>query len=208
MLKSLVALVAVLAATVSAQTPPITVTQPLTDFTVTAGTNYVIAWVNPVVSNISQIWLAQGSSTSLTKTELVAQNVPTAPLSYTWAVDPKLAAGQYSLEFGLAPNIAYAGPFNIVAAGSAPPASGASSAAAGNATATDSAPPAPAATSSGAAASPAAASPSSSPSAANGAATPSTSASAPAATTTKANDAKMVAPVALLALIPAVVAFL
>ncbi|CAO3619174.1 unnamed protein product [Cunninghamella echinulata] len=102
-----------LIALASAQTPIISVTSPLQGTKLKAGTDAVISWVNPSSPTISQIVLAQGPSTALQPVTTLAQNVNAADGKYIWKIPIEIANGQYALEFGNSPNMAYAGPFTI-----------------------------------------------------------------------------------------------
>jgi len=222
MLKSFLASVAFFAASAVAQTPPVTITQPLLAFTWYTCQNQIIAWVSPAQETIGTIWLDSGPSTLLQKFVQVASNVPTAPLKFEWVPPSTIPTGNYSLELGTAPNIAYAGPFNIINNGTqcggspassgspAPAPSAASSGAPSNA---PSSAPAPAPSGASSASSGAATVPSAA-SAASQAASPAagtTAASSPSSTPSSAvrpSNAGSMALVAALSLIAAVAALL
>ncbi|KAG1464557.1 hypothetical protein G6F56_005062 [Rhizopus delemar] len=111
------AILAVAAAAVSAQSNTVSITSPLTGTVYTAGKAATITWINPSVTTISQIVLAQGSSTALQQVSVIASNVDASALSYTWTIPADTAAGtDYALELGTSPNISYTGLFTIQAA--------------------------------------------------------------------------------------------
>ncbi|RUS18860.1 hypothetical protein BC937DRAFT_88255 [Endogone sp. FLAS-F59071] len=123
-MKSFAAFVVALAALAgsNAQTPPCSLTQPLTGTTYQAGKPAIIAWIQPTVTNFSQIVLAQGNPNALTTLAIIATNIPAANGTFTWDIPSNTPAGaNYALEIGTQPNVEYSGLFTILASdGSSP----------------------------------------------------------------------------------------
>lgn len=76
---------AFLASLVSADTI-ISITAPLANTRLKAGSEVIIAWVNPTVPTISQIVLAKGKSNALQPLRVIATNVDTAGGKYVWKI--------------------------------------------------------------------------------------------------------------------------
>ncbi|ORE07749.1 hypothetical protein BCV72DRAFT_226149 [Rhizopus microsporus var. microsporus] len=113
---SVAAILALAVSAVSAQTNIVSVTSPLTGTVYTAGKPAIISWINPQVSSISKIVLAQGESTNLQPVSTIAENVDASSGSYTWNVPSDITPGNnYALELGTSPNISYTGMFTIQA---------------------------------------------------------------------------------------------
>ncbi|KAI8063152.1 hypothetical protein BC940DRAFT_321766 [Gongronella butleri] len=152
MIKSLVA-IAAFTASALAQTTILSVTSPLQGASYTAGGDLVISWINPTVDTISQITLAQGSSTALQPVSVIATNVSASSGTYTWNIPAGQAAGtDYALTFGTSPNLSYSGQFSIKA-GSGGSSSSGSAGSSGSASASGSSTGSPSSASSGAASS-------------------------------------------------------
>ncbi|CEG68580.1 hypothetical protein RMATCC62417_04814 [Rhizopus microsporus] len=131
---SVAAILALAISAVSAQTNIVSITSPLTGTVYTAGKPAIISWINPQVSSISRIVLAQGESTNLQPVSTIAENVDASSGSYTWNVPSDITPGSnYALELGTSPNISYTGMFTIQAGdGSSASSASASSSAASN----------------------------------------------------------------------------
>ncbi|KAG1606677.1 hypothetical protein G6F46_012842 [Rhizopus delemar] len=132
------AIVAVAITTVSAQTNIVSITSPLTGTVYTAGQDAIISWIDPQVTTISKIVLAQGAATSLQPVSTIATNVDASSLSYTWSIPSDTAAGtDYALELGTSPNVSYTALFTIQAAsGSSASSSSSTTAASGSSSST------------------------------------------------------------------------
>ncbi|KAI9486762.1 MAG: Ser-Thr-rich glycosyl-phosphatidyl-inositol-anchored membrane family-domain-containing protein [Benjaminiella poitrasii] len=115
-MKSVIAAIAAIAATVvSAQSGVVTI-QPSTNQVLKAGTTSQIVW-NPIDSTIASIDLRKGNSDALTFVQTIATNVPGNTGSYSWNIPATLAAGtDYALSFGQSPNVSYTPQFTIEAA--------------------------------------------------------------------------------------------
>ncbi|RUP45615.1 hypothetical protein BC936DRAFT_147943 [Jimgerdemannia flammicorona] len=112
--------------TVPAGTAIAFITAPLMGVTWTAGKTYLVTWTQPKVTVFTQITLAHGNSNALQTISTIGTNVPTAPLQWNWTIPATLAPGtDYALSFGVAPNIAYAGPFTVLGADGTSPTAGA-----------------------------------------------------------------------------------
>ncbi|GAA5816244.1 hypothetical protein MFLAVUS_009770 [Mucor flavus] len=104
---------AFLASLVSADTI-ISITAPLANTRLKAGSEVIIAWVNPTVPTISQIVLAKGKSNALQPLRVIATNVDTAGGKYVWKIPVEIDnADDYAFELGTSPDLAFAGPFTI-----------------------------------------------------------------------------------------------
>ncbi|KAG2237675.1 hypothetical protein BDF21DRAFT_443157 [Thamnidium elegans] len=104
---------AFLASLVSAD-PIISITAPLANTRLKAGSEVIIAWVNPSVPTISQIVLAKGKSNALQPLRVIATNVETAGGKYVWKIPVEIDnADDYAFELGTSPDLAFAGPFTI-----------------------------------------------------------------------------------------------
>ncbi|KAG0743274.1 hypothetical protein G6F57_007677 [Rhizopus arrhizus] len=124
-MKSVFATILAVAATVvSAQTNIVSITSPLTGTVYTAGQSAIISWINPQVSSISKIVLAQGDPTALQPVSTIAENVDASAGSYTWNIPADITpANNYALELGTSPNVSYTALFTIQAgSGSSSPA--------------------------------------------------------------------------------------
>ncbi|RUS20519.1 hypothetical protein BC937DRAFT_95027 [Endogone sp. FLAS-F59071] len=115
--KSLFVTLAALAISVNAQTATIcSITAPLQGTQWTAGQTAIISWINPTLANFTQIELEDGNPNALSPVGVLATNVPTAPLSYSFVVPANLPAGTtYALVLGTQPNVCYSPAFSIVA---------------------------------------------------------------------------------------------
>ncbi|PHZ17253.1 uncharacterized protein RHIMIDRAFT_253502 [Rhizopus microsporus ATCC 52813] len=99
---------------VSAQTPIVSITSPLANTRVKAGTEVIISWVNSKVSTIPQIVLAKGPATALQPLMTIATNVNANDMKYVWKVPKELPDGNdYAFELGTSPDIAFTGAFTI-----------------------------------------------------------------------------------------------
>ncbi len=80
--------------------------------------------INPQVSSISKIVLAQGDPTALQPVSTIAENVDASAGSYTWNIPADITpANNYALELGTSPNVSYTALFTIQAgSGSSSPA--------------------------------------------------------------------------------------
>ncbi|KAG1233694.1 hypothetical protein G6F68_003462 [Rhizopus microsporus] len=113
-LAALLASAAYLASFVSAQTAIVSITSPLANARVKAGTEVIISWVNPKVPTISQIVLAKGPATALQPLMTIATNVNANDMKYVWKVPKELPEGNdYAFELGTSPDIAFTGAFTI-----------------------------------------------------------------------------------------------
>ncbi|EIE89616.1 hypothetical protein G6F46_000748 [Rhizopus delemar] len=123
-------LLAVAATVVSAQTNIVSITSPLTGTVYTAGQSAIISWINPQVSSISKIVLAQGDPTALQPVSTIAENVDASAGSYTWNIPADITpANNYALELGTSPNVSYTALFTIQAGSGSSSSAAASSAA-------------------------------------------------------------------------------
>ncbi|KAI9250784.1 hypothetical protein BY458DRAFT_482568 [Sporodiniella umbellata] len=94
--------------------PPISITSPLANTKIRAGSEFIISWVNPKIKTISQITLSKGSSTSLQPLMTVAKDVNASDLKYVWKVPMELSNGEdYALVMGTSPDLAFTGAFSI-----------------------------------------------------------------------------------------------
>ncbi|RCI01605.1 hypothetical protein CU097_015730 [Rhizopus azygosporus] len=113
-LAALLASAAYLASFVSAQTAIVSITSPLANTRVKAGTEVIISWVNPKVPTIPQIVLAKGPATALQPLMTIATNVNANDMKYVWKVPKELPEGNdYAFELGTSPDIAFTGAFTI-----------------------------------------------------------------------------------------------
>lgn len=92
-LVALLASAAYLASFVSAQTAIVSITSPLANTRVKAGTEVIISWVNPKVPTIPQIVLAKGPATALQPLMTIATNVNANDMKYVWKVPKELPEG-------------------------------------------------------------------------------------------------------------------
>jgi hypothetical protein len=77
---------AYLAALVSAQKAPVSITSPLMGTKYKAGQEAIIAWINPSVQTIPEIILAKGPSTALQPVLTIAKDVNANDLKYVWKI--------------------------------------------------------------------------------------------------------------------------
>ncbi|ORX50116.1 hypothetical protein DM01DRAFT_1409129 [Hesseltinella vesiculosa] len=116
MIKSIVAIAALAASAVVNADGILSVTAPLTGASYQAGSTAIVSWVNPSVTTITQIVLAQGQSTALQPVKAIATNVTASSGSYTWNIPSDTPPGtNYALEFGTSPNMSFSGQFSITA---------------------------------------------------------------------------------------------